>query len=130
MELVPVVCAIILKEGKILATQRGPNMDQPLKWEFPGGKLEPGEREREALVREISEELNITVRPIVGLRPNTHRYPNIQVKLIPYLAEYVSGELALSEHASYRWCTLDELYRLNWAAADLPIVDEVLEFEF
>lgn len=130
MDAVPVTCAIIMKDGKFLAAQRGATMSQALRWEFPGGKLEAGERERDCVIREVREELGIDIKPIVRLSPNTHRYPDVKIKLIPFLAQYSSGELVLREHADARWFTLEELDRLNWAQADLPIVDELMGFEF
>lgn len=129
MEPLQVTCALILKDGKILATRRGPKQDLPGKWEFPGGKLEPGEREREGIVREIKEELTLTIEPVVRLAPNVHRYPTFTIRLIPFLARYVSGEIELREHDDYRWCTAQELDRLQWAPADEPILDELLSME-
>lgn len=129
MEPLQVTCALILKDGKVLATRRGPNKDLPGKWEFPGGKLEPGERERDGIVREIQEELALHIEPIVRLAPNSHRYPNVTIRLIPFLALYVSGEIKLQDHDEYRWCTAQELDRLMWAPADEPILDEFLSME-
>ena len=121
-----VVCAIILHHNLILATQRGPGMDLPGKWEFPGGKVDAGEREEEALIREIEEELALTVRPMHRLQPSVHRYPTKTIELVPYICSLEKGEIRLLEHAACRWCTAADLPVLDWAEADVPVVNQVL----
>lgn len=121
-----VTCAIIIKDNLILATQRSASMNLPLKWEFPGGKIESGEDARDCIAREIREELNIGIRIIDALPPVEHDYGKFQIRLIPFVAAYVSGEIALKEHAQYIWSHLDELDTLDWAAADVPVVQHFL----
>jgi 8-oxo-dGTP diphosphatase len=127
MDPIIVTCAIITIDDKILAVQRSRLMSLPMKWEFPGGKLEPAETEMECIKREIREELNIEIEMLDRLLPSVYRYPTFTIELIPYTANYVSGELKLKEHNNYVLLNKDELNTLDWAEADLPIVHEVMK---
>lgn len=100
-------------------------MSQPLKWEFPGGKAEPGEDEQQAIVREIKEELQLDIEVVARLDPVEHDYPAFRIRLIPFLARVTGGTLALEEHRDARWVSADELGRYDWAPADLPIVRQM-----
>jgi 8-oxo-dGTP diphosphatase len=122
---VAVVCAIIIFNEKILAVQRGPQMSLPMKWEFPGGKIEENETEEACIKREIREELNIEILLLKKLSSSFYKYPNINVELIPYVAQYLTGEIELKEHQSYQLLTLAELNNLDWAEADLSIIKEL-----
>lgn len=124
MKTIQVTCAIIHFENKILAVQRSEMMSLPLKWEFPGGKIEPGESEEDCIKREIFEELNIHIKLKKKLTPVLHQYPNFKINLIPFTAEYISGDLKLKEHANHVLVDKDELQHLDWAEADLPILKE------
>ena len=125
--MVKVSCALILNhEGNILVAQRSANMSMPLKWEFPGGKLEPNETAEESLLRELMEELNIEVHVIEQLPVNFHSYPNFDIELIPFLCKYVKGTMLLEEHAQIKWVHSTELLALDWADADVPIVKNYL----
>ena len=104
-------------------------MSLPLKWEFAGGKIEPGESEEDCIKREILEELNIHIKIKGKLTPVLHQYPNFKINLIPFIAEYVSGDLKLKEHADFVLVDKEELYKLDWAEADLPIVREFESIE-
>jgi len=126
MKIVDVVCAVIWKDGKILVAQRSEKMSLPLKWEFPGGKLEAGESEEECLHRELLEELNISVKILAGMRENVHDYSDLRIRLIPFVVEYVSGEIKLAEHREVRAFSKEEVMELDWAPADLPILNEFL----
>ena len=101
-------------------------MKLPLKWEFAGGKIEPGESEIDCIKREILEELNIKIEIKDRLTPVTHQYPKFKIKLIPFIAEYISGELKLKEHCDFVLANNEELTQLDWAEADLPILKEIL----
>ncbi|MEP3838314.1 MAG: (deoxy)nucleoside triphosphate pyrophosphohydrolase [Algibacter sp.] len=127
MKIILVTCAIIQFEDKILAVQRSETMKLPLKWEFAGGKIEEGESEIDCIKREIFEELNIEIEVKERLTPVTHQYPNFKIKLIPFKAEYLSGELKLKEHCSFLLADRNELINLDWAEADLPILKEFIE---
>lgn len=117
-----VVCAIIEHNGKVLVTQRSSTMAQPLLWEFPGGKLEAGESETEALVREIQEELHLHVAPLSRLTPTVHHYTDKSIELIPYVCKLQSRDIVLAEHNAYSWAELGELQNYSWCPADIPIV--------
>lgn len=124
-----VTCAIIQFKNKILVTQRSVTMKLPLKWEFPGGKLEDGESEIECIKREIKEEINLDIDIIKKLNNNIHDYGNFTVNLIPFIANHTKGEINLSEHNDYRLLDKSELLNLDWAEADIPIVEEFLKLE-
>ena len=117
-----VACAIIKNDGLILATQRSATMSLPLKWEFPGGKLEAGESPEQCLQRELQEELAIFVRIGQGLKPITHRYSTFVVTLYPFECDNLQGSMILHEHSAACWLAPDELPTLDWAEADLPII--------
>jgi 8-oxo-dGTP diphosphatase len=121
-----VACAIISIDQRYLVVQRSNSMNLPLKWEFPGGKIEPNETEEECIKREIKEELNIEISLVKRLSSTFFEYPSIAIELIPYLANYESGKINLKEHKQYKLLSKEELSSLDWAEADLPIVKEIL----
>jgi 8-oxo-dGTP diphosphatase len=121
-----VTCAIILKGNKVLVTQRSEKMKLPLKWEFPGGKLESNETEQECIIREIKEELNINIEIIGKLSCCIFDYGSFNINLIPFISNYISGEIVLSEHKDFKWMKKSDLSSLDWAEADLPILKEFL----
>lgn len=127
--MVNVTCAIILFESKILVTQRSEKMKLPLKWEFPGGKLEHNESEIECVKREIREEINIEIEVINKLSNSVFDYGTFKINLIPFIAKYISGKIFLSEHKDYKLIDKSNLLNLDWAEADLPIVEEFLKLE-
>lgn len=127
--MINVTCAIIYIENKILVAQRSDKMKLPLKWEFPGGKLEKREDEVDCIKREIKEELNIEIEVFKKLSNSIYDYGNFKINLIPFMAKYISGEILLSEHKDYRLLEKSELLNLDWAEADIPILDEFLKFE-
>ena len=124
--MINVTCAIIIKDGKFLVTQRSATMKLPLKWEFPGGKLEEGESEVDCIKREIKEELNIEIDVIQKMKNSIHDYGKFKINLIPFIANYISGAIILSEHANYMLLQKSELLNLDWAEADLPILNELI----
>jgi 8-oxo-dGTP diphosphatase len=119
-----VACAIIINEDKILAAQRSEKMSLPLKWEFPGGKLNNDETAEDCIQRELREELNISVRIVKRLKNYTYNYENFSITLIPFIAEFIGGELILAEHKATVWLHKKDLICLEWAAADIPIVND------
>ncbi|WP_255700737.1 (deoxy)nucleoside triphosphate pyrophosphohydrolase [Flavobacterium piscisymbiosum] len=128
-KIINVTCAIILKNEKILVAQRNEKMKLPLKWEFPGGKLEINESEIDCIKREIKEEININIEVLQKLSNNIHDYGTFKINLIPFLVQYISGEIKLAEHKDYRLLERSQLLNLDWAEADLPIVEEFLKLE-
>lgn len=127
--MINVTCAIILIDNKILVTQRNERMNLPLKWEFPGGKLEENEYEIDCIKREIKEELNIEIEVLEKLSNSIYDYGTFKINLIPFLSNYVSGEIILFEHKDYKLLDKSELLNLDWAEADLPIVEEYLKLK-
>lgn len=121
-----VACAIIEKEGTVLAAQRSATMSLPLKWEFPGGKIETGETPEECLHRELKEELGISVRIGTPYSPATHSYPDFTVTLYPFTCSLAGGQITMYEHHSLTWIEPVRMPELDWAAADIPIIREYL----
>ena len=121
-----VACAIIEHQGLVLAAQRSAAMSLPLKWEFPGGKIRSSESPETCLLRELNEELGISVSVREALSPATHRYPAFTVTLHPFRCALDSGTLTLHEHAAVLWVQPKELLSLDWAEADLPVITEYL----
>lgn len=123
-----VSCAVILRsDGMVLAALRGPAMRLPGLWEFPGGKIEPGESSDAALVREIREELGVTIRARRSLPPVDHQYPDFSIRLYPWICEITDGVPEPVEHAEIRWLDAAALPALDWAPADLPVLESLLE---
>lgn len=120
--LVRVPCAIIERSGKVLAAQRSAGGSLPMKWEFPGGKLEADETEEEGLVREIREELCVEIR--IGERlPVTDRDDIWRtIRLVPFVCELTTEEIILTEHEQVLWLTPNELPELDWAEADRDVL--------
>ncbi len=130
MEAIPVVqvvCALIEDAGgRLLLAQRPVGKHLAGLWEFPGGKIEPGETAQAALVREIEEELGCVAVPGAALTPVTHAYEKVTVRLIPFLARLAdpAARPQAREHAALRWVTREEIAALPMPAADAPIVAE------
>ncbi len=121
---IPVVCAIIEQDDQVLCALRSEQMTLPGKWEFPGGKLELNEIPEDALIREIKEELNISIEIIEALPISEYSYvPEKVIRLIPFRCVIQNNETpATTEHAELRWVKKEDLQKLNWAEADVPIV--------
>jgi 8-oxo-dGTP diphosphatase len=128
MKQISVVAGIIYKENEILCVQRPPNKHAYIskKYEFPGGKIEKGETKEEALKRELSEELSMTVDIKSLFLSVTHPYPDFELTMHSFVCEVKSKELTLHEHIACEWLTLKKLKKLDWAAADIPIVNRLV----
>jgi 8-oxo-dGTP diphosphatase len=125
--MIRVSCAIIINPfDQVLVTQRSINMPLPLKWEFPGGKIEAYETAEACLIREIKEELNIEIQITGSLLPNDHQYTDKLIRLIPFICRQKDGEIVLKEHADYKWLDAKDLLDLDWAEADVGVVEEYL----
>ncbi|NVO00979.1 MAG: (deoxy)nucleoside triphosphate pyrophosphohydrolase [Geobacteraceae bacterium] len=123
---VEVACAIIERDGLVLAAQRSAMMSLPLKWEFPGGKIDPGESVEECLKRELMEEMGVEIAIKSRLPEHTHHYETFSVTLHPFISTY-SGEITLHEHAAICWLKPELLQTLDWAEADLPVIANYLK---
>jgi 8-oxo-dGTP diphosphatase len=122
-----VVCALIERGGLVLAAQRPAGKSQALLWEFPGGKIEPGEAPEAALVREIAEELHAAIEVGERLPDSFYDYGKVAITLVPFRARLHDGvEPHAAEHAALRWCGARDLRALEWAPADVPIVEHYL----
>ena len=123
-----VVGGAILRDARCLVARRSGTMPEAGRWEFPGGKVEPGETPVAALVRELREELGCEVRPIDILGRGRAAQPDgRRILLDVYEAELVSGVPRAREHAELRWADPTELTRLAWARADVAVVHVVVE---
>ena len=122
MKQIEVVAAIIRKEDKVFATQRGYGDWQDW-WEFPGGKMEPGETPEEALVREIREELSTEISVDEFLCTVEYDYPKFYLVMHCFLCSLTSEALHLNEHEAARWLSKDELDSVRWLPADVKVVE-------
>lgn len=127
MTRIKVTCAVIEYDDKVLVVQRSAKMKLPLKWEFPGGKVEEGESDEACIIREIMEELNIDITISQKLQFSEFDYPNVSIVLIPFIAKQIGGVIKLKEHLNYKYLTKFELINLDWAEADIPILNEYLK---
>lgn len=125
-----VTCALIERDGMVLAAQRSGTMHLPWKWEFPGGKQEAGETLEECIIREIGEELNLDIHITGALSAQTHiNQKGIEIRLHPFLCLIAGGTLQLNEHARIQWLHPQELHSLDWSVADIPIVAEYIRLK-
>lgn len=127
MKTVKVVAAIIIHENKIFATQRGYGEFKD-GWEFPGGKIEPGETPQEALVREIKEELDIEIEVKDFLETVEYDYPEFHLSMDCFFCSIRSGELVLKEHEAAKWLTVETLDSVDWLPADQGLVEEIRKY--
>lgn len=126
MNTIEVVAAIIRDDDKVLATQRGYGEFKD-GWEFPGGKIEDGETPRQALVREIREELDTVIEVGELLETVEYDYPKFHLIMHCYLCTITSGDLVLNEHKAAKWLTKETLYSVDWLPADVSLVDKIRE---
>ena len=124
MKTINVVAAIIIKDNKIFATQRGYGEFKD-GWEFPGGKVEQGEAPENAIVREIKEELDTTIEVKEYFDTVEYDYPNFHLSMKCYICTVVSGKLELLEHEAAKWLDKDSLDTVDWLPADLGLVDKL-----
>ena len=124
MKEIEVVAAIIRKEGRIFATQRGYGEWKDW-WEFPGGKMEAGEAADEALKREIREELSTEISVDELLCTVEHDYPTFHLTMHCFLCSLLSEALHLNEHEAARWLAPDELGSVRWLPADVKVIERL-----
>lgn len=123
-----VAAAIILRDARILVTRRAPGQNLAGLWEFPGGKIEPGETAQACIIRELAEELAVTCEPGDVLTTNLHTYPGGAINLIAVHVRMTSDTWQLRVHDDALWVDSDELMRLDIAPADIPIAKSVCTF--
>ncbi len=124
MKTVRVVAAVLLEGRRIFATQRGYGPWKDF-WEFPGGKIEPGETPESALVREIREELDTEIRVGEKLLQVEYDYPDFHLSMGCFFCSVLSGRLTLKEHESARWLLPEELDSVSWLPADLEVISRL-----
>ncbi|MCG7292888.1 (deoxy)nucleoside triphosphate pyrophosphohydrolase [Corynebacterium afermentans] len=124
---IEVVGAALIDEDRVFAARRGPGKAMAGYWEFPGGKIEPGESPEHALARELNEELKIDVSVGEFLVTATHDTGSAVIKLSTYLCDLTAGTPVLTEHSESRWVPAAELGVLTWAPADIPTVELLQE---
>lgn len=124
MKTIEVVAAIIIKDNKIFSTQRGYGEFKD-GWEFPGGKMEEGESREEALMREIREELDTSIRINEYLTTVNYDYPNFHLVMHCYICEAIGSSMTLLEHKAAKWLAREELDSVEWLPADLDVIEKL-----
>ena len=126
MNTINVVAAIIIDEDKVFATQRGYG-DYKGWWEFPGGKIEPGESPEEALIREIREELCADIKVGDLFYTVEYDYPKFHMIMQCYLCKLISDEIVLTEHEAARWLEKEDIRLVKWLPSDIEIVNAIVD---
>lgn len=122
--MIKVTCALIVHSKKILITQRGEDSDHPFQWEFPGGKVNPGETIRGCIIREIREELDIEVEILEKMVAVEYDYGFKKIKLIPFLCSTANHGLKLNEHNDFKWIELTGLENIDFSEADKKLIQQ------
>ncbi len=126
--IVPVLAGVIFNpQGKVLLTRRHPRLSNGGRWEFPGGKLRPGEQPRDCLRRELQEELGIEVTVYDPVDVVTHGYEHQCIVLIAYRCRYLGGDIRLIDHDRYLWVDPGEVLQFELSAADVPIARKLVQ---
>lgn len=124
MKTIRVVAAVIRSEDKIFATARGYGEFKG-QWEFPGGKIEPGETPQEALVREIQEELDVKIKVGALIDTIEYDYPSFHLSMDCFWCNITEGAITLKEAEDARWLSKDELYSVDWLPADIELIEKL-----
>jgi 8-oxo-dGTP diphosphatase len=120
-----VVAGVLIRDGRVLAAKRAAGTREAGLWEFPGGKLEHGEDDATALVRELREELGVTVRVGAAVGVSEHAYAHGTIRLVALACTLVDGEPAALDHSELRWLAAAALGTVEWAPADVPFLATV-----
>lgn len=125
--MITVTAAIIEKEGRIFAARRKPGSHLAGYWEFPGGKLEPGETEKECLTRELREEFGVECEVGEFIKESVYDYGSKIIQLRGYRVRHLRGTYQCRDHDKIGWFTVEKLPSLKWAPADTPLLQKLLE---
>jgi 8-oxo-dGTP diphosphatase len=128
MKHIQVVAAIIVHDNKILCVQRNENKLEYIskKYEFPGGKIEEGETKEQTIKREITEELKLNIDIESEFLTVNHQYPDFFLTMYSFICSCENTLLTLTEHIDYKWLDKNNIAGLDWAAADIPIVEKLI----
>lgn len=129
MDMIKVVCGLIYRGEKIFICRRNPEKSLGGFWEFPGGKVEPGEAERECLIRELHEELGMQVSVGRHFKTVIHYYDKFTIELISYVCQFQTATFTLVDHDAYEWVDILSLQKKKLAPADVSIANEILNRE-
>lgn len=120
-----VTAAIIIKDSKVLIAQRAPGENLAGKWEFPGGKIEPGETPQECIKREIREELAVEIEILDFFGESIYVYHSGTIKLMAFWCKWITGDFTLKVHSDLVWVHCHELDLYDFAPADIPLVEKL-----
>ena len=126
-KIIKVGCAVVHRNGKILIAQRNENDFLGGYWEFPGGKIEPGENMEQCLVREVFEELGIQIKPSLFIKRADYTYPEKKVALFFYLCDWVSGEPKKIDCQDFAWVTPEEMRNYKFPDGDDDMINELIK---
>jgi 8-oxo-dGTP diphosphatase len=126
MKQINVAIAVIHQAGRVLICQRRKNDAFGDLWEFPGGKIEPGETPEKCLVREIDEELGISIKPMASFPIINHTYPDFAVRLFPFLGTLVAGDPRPLASQRLQWVQADRLHEYPFPAASVGLIDQII----
>jgi 8-oxo-dGTP diphosphatase len=124
-DIIRVTAAILTRDHRVLIARRRPGSHQANRWEFPGGKIEPGETPPECLRRELREEFDIDVMVGEYLGSHRHRYDSGVIELMAYRVQWQGRRMILRDHGAVRWAGPDELSNYDFAPADAPFVEQI-----